>query len=218
MFPNDDSPPARGARLRQLRQMAGLATIELAQLAGFSRASISYWENAAHSGLSHKGAEKIIKVLSEKYNIKCDVGWLLLGIGEMPMWYTTNAPQKPVAKKENGFQTNISNHDKRHHEIEQFTKTYEQSVVIQIKHDFMQPLCEQGDWVGGCWLPINTSLIGKSCIVKIKDKLEVRILKESIQYGKYNLCFMTYSENAAEPFELRDLSLMEVAPIIRIWK
>ncbi len=221
MYAGDDSPAARGARLRKLRLMAGLSTAELAIKAGFSRASISYWENAAFSGLSHKGAEKIVNVLNEEHGINCDVGWLLLGIGDMPTWNIASLPtdiQFPIAKKNKAIIQEIVNIDKRREEIELFTKNYNQAVVMQLQHNLMNPLYRAGDWVGGCWEAIKPELIGKSCIIRLDHSSEVRILKSSTQPEKFNLCLMAYAEDASQPFELKDLSLKEAAVIIRVWR
>ncbi len=216
MYSDDDSPAARGTRLKRARQMAGLSTGELASKTGFSRASISYWENAAYNGLSHKGAEKIARILTEEYDIKCDVGWLLLGIGDMPTWNINK--NNSALKTESALDKKSANSDKRLKEIELFTKTYKKSVVVQIKHNLMMPLYETGDWVGGCWVSLSTKLVGQSCIVHQGNSFEVRILRAGSQFNKFNLCFMTYSELASQPFELRDISLIEAAPIIRVWK
>ncbi len=83
---------ARGQRLKLLRELADLTRDQLAALAKVSSASMSYWENATHSGLSHKGAERIVAAVS-KQGITCSVEWLLLGSGSGPR---RGGPRSPL--------------------------------------------------------------------------------------------------------------------------
>jgi transcriptional regulator with XRE-family HTH domain len=219
-YTQDDSPAGRGSRLRILRQMAGLSTGALARQIGFSRASISYWENATGNGLTHKGAEKVIKLMTEKYHINCNVAWLLLGLGDIPKW--------PMQKKELGtnnliLQTNLNTAkvpttEQIYQEIKLFTESHKNSIVHQINNNGMEPLYTHGDWVGGCWEPIDTHLLGKSCIIEIDDEREIRIIKAGNRFDQFNLCHMSYSTDTTNPFEVRDFSLKIAAPIIRVWR
>jgi transcriptional regulator with XRE-family HTH domain len=86
---------ARGLRLKLLRELADLTRDELAAIAKVSSASMSYWENATHSGLSHKGAERIVAAVSQR-GIICSVEWLLLGSGSRPRRGDLRSPKTDV--------------------------------------------------------------------------------------------------------------------------
>ena len=219
-YTRDDSPKGRGSRLKILRQMAGLSTAALAKEIGFSRASISYWENATGNGLTHKGAEKVIKLLNDKYPaINCNVAWLLLGLGDVPRWpiMKKRAEENILLPKPLKLDTVIDT-EKMFKEIKFFTESFPNSVVHQINHHCMEPLYRMGDWVGGCWEHLDTRLLGKSCIVEIDEEQEIRIIKEGSSAEQFNLTHMSYSANTDDPFEVRDFSLKKAAPIIRVWR
>ena len=204
---DDNSPVARGRRLGKVRQMAGINISNLAMQIGYSRQAVSYWENGVKTGLSHEGAMKIVEVVN-KLGVHCEIDWLFYGKGEMPQWLVREKTDVVYAKDAKTV----------NQEVELFTQLHPHTVVMQVPHQFMRPLYEPHDWIGGCWQPIKPHLLGKPCIMKIADTLQVRMLKTGDSAGKFHLSFMSYLVDAAQPFELKNISLTQVAPVVRVWR
>lgn len=210
---DDDSAIARGMRLRRLRTIAKLTSEQLAKKAGISRQSLSYWENANQHGLSFKGAEAITRSLNEN-GFKCDFNWLWWGLGDEP--YVISEGIKDYMSTA-AFTTSLYPEDSRLEEIKLFKQSASNTVVMEVKHDSMKPLYQQQDWIGGHWRPLSPRLLGQVCILEVNDCLEVRICKKRTENG-YSFCFMTYSEETMEPFELVNKAPPQVALVTRLWR
>lgn len=207
MTTSDASAIKRGQRLKQLRQLAKLKRDELAHLAKVSKASISYWENASLSELSQSGAEKVVRAIQEKKGIDCSVEWLLFGIGMQPRI-------KNLSSQNNlGNTVNTLNQ-----EIDLFLSNAG-TVMFQITSSTMRPVFEIGDIVGGLWttpeICINKELI---CIVEFNNQLQARKVKQGETEGKYDLSYLSFTDQLNEPFEIKNIELKAVAPVIRVWK
>jgi transcriptional regulator with XRE-family HTH domain len=214
----NDSPIERGERLRKVRHLAGLNAEELAQKIGYSRQTISYWENATHSGLSHKGAKKVIDVVKEM-GVHCDMNWLLYGIGDMLTLSDVRTPSaKTMQVTENQRFQPYQNQPPLLQEIELFKQINQNAVIAQIKHNAMQPAHEPGDWVGGCFESIHADLLGIPCIVEIDGVLDIRVISQGDRPGIYNLQFLNSAQNAPQPVMMKNVLLKEVAKIIRVWR
>lgn len=211
MYENDDSPGARGMRLRLLRQSAKLKRGEFADIVKVSKASISYWENATNSHLSEKSAQKVIEALADR-GIKCSAEWLLMGIGEGPK-VVNNLKEKEGTQLPNiGLNTTTSQ------EIKLF-KSNLSSVIYEIKDLSMSPILQVGDIVGGIWIdPKNIKNKEILCILEIEGKIQVRKVKKSMSDGRFDVSFASFIKDIYEPFEINGLILQKIAPIIRIWK
>lgn len=201
--PGNDSPIARGLRLKKARTMTPLSSEQMAEALNYSRQSISYWENGANGGLSQKGVSKVIPLLRE-HGVHCTISWLLHGVGK---------EASPIEAGKNALSgISISS------EIDLFIQIHSNAVVTQLTHPFMQPFFDKEDWVGGCFLPMHEKLLGLPCIVKLENHHEVRQIKEGKKKGKYNLVFLNNASDPQHPFELTNVQLQEAAPIIRVWK
>lgn len=210
----DKAVVQKGERLKRVREMIDITSQQLADKTGFSRQSVSYWENGNQNGLSYGGAEATIQ-LAKKYGIECDFNWLWRGVGNEPYFLSEglNAELTTAAQLDN----TIHSTDTRSKEIELFQQNGEEVVFMLVKHDAMKPLYQKDDWVGGYWRAISPKLIGQPCIVEIAGNLEVRLVKKRTTKG-YHLCFMTYSEGTLEAFEIEDHNPVRVAPVVRVWR
>lgn len=204
-------PIGRGERVKKIREILNISSEELARRVKFSRQSISYWENGRQNGLSYAGAEACVRVLKEA-DIECDVNWLLYGSGAEP--YHTSEGMGVAKTAFDPIQDDYPN-DERLEEMMLFNR-HSQAICMAVKHNAMRPLYQKEDWVGGYWQPVLPKLIGQPCIVNLNDRLEVRLLKRRSAQG-YDLSFMTYLGDNAEPFELKDQVIQHVAPIVRVW-
>lgn len=209
---NEDSSIARGNRLRKLRQMAKLTSAELAERASISRATISYWENALHSGMTKKGAERIIQVFNDA-GILCTFDWLWFGIGSLPIisqynQYATNL----LFNKDTGvLQKLIGNVDK---EISLFIALNHDAIILKIEDPLMAPVFEPGDMVGGLLQPLSNIRDGMNCIIKCDQKLYARIVRRKDDSFTYD----HYDQSKSEYLEKNDIDKNYYVPIIRVWK
>jgi DNA-binding XRE family transcriptional regulator len=211
--PEEDSPVARGLRFKKARKMTSLSSEQMAEELGYSRQTVSYWENGVNGGLTQKGAVKAV-YLFKKHDIQCDIGWLLYGLGDITLLRSEKSNSTQIDKQEKKSLSNAQ----RSSEIDLFLQTHSNAVFTQLKHSFMQPFFDNEDWVGGCFLPMRAELVGLNCIVKLKNHYEVRLIKKGSKKGKYDLILTSPSSDPKHPFELTNVQLMEAAPIIRVWK
>ncbi len=213
----DDSPIAIGGRLKKIRKMTGLSVEEFAEKLGYTRQSISYWENANNHGLSQKGAMAVVQFV-KNYGILCDVAWLMYGVGEvytLPSWKNLS-PQAVTADK------NEKIHIKHFHiyqEIDLFTRSHKEAIVTEITHSMLEPFWQKGDWVGGCFAPITKEQLGKICILEVGDSVEVRMLQPGDSSNAYNVSFINHNQDDTSlPFERKNIALKDAALITRLWR
>lgn len=209
----DNPSIARGLRIKRAREIANFTSDELAKKAGVSRQSLSSWENANQHSLSFKGAEAIVRSLNE-HGFKCDVNWLWWGAGDEP-YSTSEGIIEEITTA--ALPHSLYPEDLRAEEIKVFQQSCSNTVVMEVKHDSMLPLYQPGDWIGGYWRLLSPKVLGQSCIMEIGHYLEVRICKRRLQKG-YGFCFMTYSDETMEPFEVLNQNPAQVAPVVRVWR
>jgi transcriptional regulator with XRE-family HTH domain len=205
---------ARGRRLKRLRALVGLSRDELAARAKVSRASMSYWENATYSGLSHKAAEKLIPVIKAE-GVHCSVEWLLLGLAQDPYRIPESA-QHPIPASHGDVELSAIQQ-----EIALFTSLHPNAVVMQVPHNGMAPFLLQGDYVGGLIQPIDTmqEIEPKdNYIVRFEHTLQARRVKHNPQAGLYDLSYISSVEDTNDLFEKRGVQLESIAKIIRVWR
>ncbi|CAB4127699.1 HTH_XRE domain containing protein [uncultured Caudovirales phage] len=203
----------RASRIKQLRKLAGITAEELSALTGFTRQTLSNWETAREKGLSADGATSIVRELI-KLGVWCDFVWLWLGTGEEPYLLTESVKER--RRKAESRYYDYPN-DLRENEIKEFERYYEESVIMEIKHNGLSPIFEKGDWVGGRWIPMSPRLVNKVCILDDEDNFEARLVQFNDDSG-YNLRFLSYPTKDNKPFELLEQHPRRGAAIIRLWR
>jgi hypothetical protein len=203
----------RAVRLRKLRELTNLTSDEFADMIGFSRQTVSSWENAKDHGLSANGADTIVRTLI-KAGVHCDFMWLWFGAGEAPYLLTEKINERQIKAAMKKF---VCPDDPRGEEIRIFERYYPEGVIVEIKHNAMQPFYKKGDWVAGCWVATSCRLLNKMCIMEDEDCFEVRLVQNFNENG-YNLRFTSYPSENQKPFELINQNPMRLAPIIRVWR
>lgn len=217
MLENDASPAAVGKRLRVLRSLAGLSRISLADAAGVSKTSISYWEHGQGSVIKPRSAEKILEAVEEK-GIKCTETWLMTGNGPPPTAILEHAKQ--LSPKESNVDINELSFVQEITTFLSACRNPEKAVILKVENDSMLPFFEKGDVLGGLLLPpnkVNTTK-EKICIVKINGKLDVRRVKKGTSPEKFTVSYLSYDEHCSSPFEINDVTLEFLAPVIRVWR
>lgn len=206
MLENDDSLEAVGMRLKFLRTMAKLNRIELAEKANVGRTSITCWEHAQTSAMTHKSRAKILKAISD-CGVNCTDEWLLTGRGPNPTLKNITHNLK------NEF-SNSSIND----EIELFKNKNSRAVIYELPDNTLSPIYKKGDIVGGIWRSVSELSSCNICILEINNQLEVRQLSKSTKEGYYIASFLSIDEHSSKPFELRDIKLTSIAQISRVWR
>jgi len=215
----DDSPVARGIRLKKIRGLAGLSAEELAKKIGCSRQTISYWENATYSGLSHKGARKVILALRES-GIHCEIAWLLYGIGNSNESATARDPflQQSWQVNENTRLLSQLTNAPLLQEISLFKQLHENALTLRLDHD-IESFFETGNWVGGYLEKVEPKLFGKLCIISLEEKLQIKILQQGKLSDTVQLqCPYHLKQSNSPVIKTEEIHLEKAAQIIRIWK
>lgn len=222
MLENDNSRVAIGRRLAYLRKMARLKRDELAKLADVTGTSISLWENAKSSGpMSVRSMQKILGAF-KKSGISATEEWLKGGIGDVP--------QKIIApilvEKTSDLDLLTENHLEKDtllklaanlsEEIQKFTSVSPLSAITKMDHNHFSPFLEKGDFVGGVWQSSSALKESKICIIQLENSLSVGYVEKS---KKNNLFNIKYNLNDSYNTEgMNNITLKNVAPILRIWK
>lgn len=215
---SDESAVAVGKRLKLLRVMAGLSRLSLAQLAGVSKTSISYWEHGTYRSISPRSLKKILEAAKEK-GVICSESWLISGVGEPP-----KPLQSLVTSSQTNIETNLTLDSlSQNPEITEFLSHHSsqgKTVILKVEHNGMSPFFEQGDILGGVFIPTKKLTLPNEaiCIVKINGKLDVRKIRKGSTSNNFNLSYFAYDKNLSAPFELIDIPLESAAPIIRMWR
>lgn len=190
----------RGERVKLLRNMAGLASVDLAKIAGVSRATISYWENASTVALSEQGAVKLISVF-QKLGINCNFTWLWTGDGDKPSFADKKLedPLLPSIEKEILF----------------FKKLNENSVIHKITSTAYWPFFDLNELVGGIWQPIDSLRSACFAIITVDQKNELKWLAPLNLAKKKHYVQIN---NLPSDDSSEQIKLDVFAPIIRTWR
>lgn len=208
----DLSPQARAERLKRVRRMAGYSRDEFAKAAGVHPSSVSFWENVTHKGLSEAGARKAVAAVA-KAGVICTSHWLMRGTGTPP--YITGFSPATAPASDSSLPILQSYFD----EIEIF-KSKPQAVVLEVPDNSMEPFFTKGDTVGGFWQTIKQIALSPVTIyiVEYNQRLVLKKISTAAKKGFYQLSAICLSPQAVTPFEITDVSLEKVAPVVRLWR
>lgn len=217
----------RANRLRYLRKMSHLSMKEFAQHCNLGLTTINYWEQG-YSSVTERGAQKVSKAMREE-GIECSVIWLMTGYGEPPK-VTDSSKLSKLNYKYLESLSRISINEKKsdypleNNEIKQelalFRKNYPEHLIYLIDNESMKPLYGPGDLVAGKKLTDKNMELGHGadCIVELEGKeLLIRRVKIAHVANSYDL-YVINSDASLEFPPLRNIKVLSLAPIIRIWK
>lgn len=217
----------RASRLRYLRKMSHLSMKEFAQHCHLGLTTINYWEQG-YSSVTERGAQKVCKAMREE-GIECTVIWLMTGYGEPPK-VTDSSKLSKLNYKNLESLSRISINEKKfdypmenseiNAELALFKKNYPDHLIYLVDNESMKPLYAPGDLVAGKKLTDKNMELanGADCIVELEGKeLLIRRVKIAHAVNSYDL-YVINSEASLEFPPLRNIKLLSLAPIIRVWK
>lgn len=194
----------RAKRVRKIRKdFFQVTQPEFAEMLGVHKQTLKFWDSAHFTGLSEKGARKIIALMKTK-NIECSLDWLMHGYGIGPSTVTVETSKEA---------------DSINKEMIEFEKHNPNSVVFKLTDISMTPPYRQGDFIAG----VNKSpqtCVNKHCIVTLSDNSTVfrHVSKVETKENKIlaNLHCLNfdYDDNDAK---LIGVEVLNMAPIIRYY-
>lgn len=205
----------RGKRLEMIISMTGLKIIDFAEKSGIGVSTLRNWINDRGSGLSEKGAKKIINFVVQK-GINCSLSWLMTGIGPLPRFDQTLRSEirdsEAYLSAENGYK-------KLSQEYNLFLDSYPNSIITVFEDDSMEPFYKAGEHLGGILLEQEkfNEAIGMDCIVVTEQGVLVRRLARGQEEGLYTL-FCLNPNTSVFPPVITGVKLKGIAPIVRVWR
>lgn len=206
----------RGKRLEMIISMTGLKVIDFAEYSETGVSTLRNWINGRASGLSEKGARKVINFVMQK-GINCNLSWLMNGVGPLPRFDQTLRSEirdnEAYLSAENGYK-------KLSQEYKLFLDNHPSSITTVLEDDSMEPFYKSGEHLGGILLEQDkfNEAIGKDCIVVTEqDGVLVRRLAKGEEDGLYTL-FCLNPDTSVFPPVVTGIRLKGIAPIVRVWR
>jgi transcriptional regulator with XRE-family HTH domain len=211
------SPTERGKRLKLLRHMAGLSIKELSKKHKIGESTIKYWEYAQSSGLSEKGARKIIEIMKQE-EVLCTFQWLMYGTGSFPQPSNVTINKNSEFAKANEQQ--IIYEKIIQEEKLLFSTANINTIILDINDDTMDPVYVVGDSLGG--IKIEPTLIekfvGQNCIIELTgNEFICRLLSRGSRKNLYGLSAINPHTTIFPPI-LHDISSSNIYSIVHVWK
>jgi HTH-type transcriptional regulator, cell division transcriptional repressor len=217
----------RANRLRFLRKMSHLSMKEFALHCNLGLTTINYWEQG-YSSITERGAQKVCKAMREE-GIECTVIWLITGYGDPPKVTDSSKLSKLNYKNLESLSRTSINEKKSDYPMEDieikeelglFKKNYPEHLIYLVDNVSMKPLYGPGDLVAGKKLTEKNMELahGADCIVELKGR-ELMIRRVKIGHATESFDLYVINSDASLEFPpLRNINVLSLAPIIRIWK
>lgn len=209
----------RGKRLSILRSMTGLTCKAFANKYSIGYSTLLQWENGRLSGISKKGAEKVIR-FAIREGVHCTLEWLFYGEGEPPsLAESINTENKP--NSDESFDEN--DEILLNQEIEKFRLNYFHAITMIVPDKSMEPALFKGDYVGGVIKSkikkideIEDIFLNKIFIIKTdRDNLFCKkFIKDNENKGK----FISFKPEKSTHYISEKENIVSVALITRIWR
>jgi len=217
------SAQSKANRLRSARIMAGLSRKEMENF-GIPENTLRMWEHPRDqsSGLTEKGASRIVNALKEK-NILCTVDWLLRGVGDGPKTYQEINDQiiEPLQNFLEVPAVDWGEEEIILKEIETFCRVNPDPAILRVNDNSMAPYINSGDYVGGNKKYGNEiiNFIGVICVIELSDHVQIcrRLDKGKKGLDTYTLSCINPMASIESPV-LYDVPVCSVAQVIWIRK
>lgn len=172
-------------RIKMARLQLGLTRKQFSSCSNIPPPTLQAWETGRYS-MTEKGLSRYIRAL-KLAGLNCSPSWLLYG--KLPAPYLLqNQPNEnnneTTLTKQMNAQENVFK------EIHFFETLYDNSIVMLVQDETMQPFFNVGDYVGGLktkQLPANYTS-NTPCIVKlINNDILIRYVQYTNKKNSYNL-------------------------------
>ncbi len=217
MYTQLSAAEERGKRLEMVISMSGLKVIEFAEMSKIGVSTLRNWINGRASGLSEKGARKVIGFVMQKRGINCQLPWLMNGVGPLPRFDQTQCSEVRELSADMSPEVRYKNLSQ---EVKAFLNCYPNSISTVLEDDSMEPFYKVGEHLGGILLTSDSfnEAIGKDCIVVTEEEgVLVRRLARGGEDGVYTL-FCLNPDTHVFPPVVTGIKLKGVAPIYRVWR
>jgi hypothetical protein len=206
IYQEDSDKIARGKRLTLVRHIANMSRHEMEKY-DLSAETLKNWELGRFSGLTDKGARRIVTIFKE-IGVEFSMGWLLHGKGTPPVILNESITQEPLLGHE-GEEILLPE------EIRVFCKRSTDIIYMKVDDDGMEPYYREGDYVAGKRY-YNESIpaaIGKDCIVETQmGEILLRRVREGKKEGYYSLLCLNADTVYPAQF-LYEVELISAAPV-----
>lgn len=167
---------ARGARIRQIRnQFLRMTRRQLCDKTDISTATIRAWEMGFSSGLTEKGARKLVSRFHD-LDLLCSTAWLLHGIGSDPCFASETTTFDP--KEDNQIAE----------EVLLFKHSQPDALVFKGEDESMAPLLYPEGYAAGLPLKQVKNGLGKFCILTLENGERcLRLLQKGKEANEYCL-------------------------------
>lgn len=209
------SPLARGKRVALLRRLTGLSRRIMHDKYGIPKTTLQNWEEGKGSGLSDKGAHKLISLLKAD-GIISSYEWLMFGLGKWPI-VVEGSPYALPQNIQNPSHLIEEQDQFITEELQLFHQHYPHSAIdYMVADDAMEPRFIKNEYVAGIRHhgQLIENLIGLDCIVQTSDgDLLLRHIKKRELNGLYILSCSNMNTIIDKPI-LYDIELIMAAPVI----
>lgn len=206
----------RGKRLEMIISMTGLKIIDFANHSETGVSTLRNWINGRASGLSEKGARKVINFVMQK-GINCNLSWLMNGVGPLPRFDQT---LRSEIRDSEAYLSAETGYKKLSEEYKLFLNNHPNSITTVLEDDSMEPFYKAGENLGGILLDEDKfqEAIGKDCIVVTEqDGVLVRRVAKGEEKGLYTLFCLNPGTSIFPPV-ITGVRLKGIALISRIWR
>lgn len=205
------SSKARGKRLYYLRkELLRLSRESFGEKHNIPVASLKNWEQARYTGLTERGAKKLIPAFQQE-GINCTLEWLLYGIGENPA-----SPFPSLNQLLNTPAT--TNESIIAQELRLFHQLNDSAVDCIVTDNGMAPCILVGDHVAGkrYFGQDIEHTVGLPCIVQtLTGEVLVRLVKKGSYTERFTLQCTNTNTAISQPL-IENVQLFSVAPILWI--
>ena len=214
--PNRSQILTPGDRLKHLRSILRVSRAYLQEKYNLPEVTLKSWENGT-TKLTKSGAERCVEIYRTEGMI-VSPDWIIEGVGLDPTstvtvshYFATPTSKDLPLEDDEILMVRDAN---------LFKESHPNAVVMIVSNDDMRPFYRPGDYIGGkmrSGIEIDY-IIGKDCIVYLKngERFFRRLIKNS--KGSYNLTCLNPNEETAEPVLYRVDIQSAAAVIWHRWK
>lgn len=208
------SARSRGQRLKRLRNLANLPRKIIAEHYDININTLKGWEIGRHGGLTKKGAQHFLQLLSQ-HGVKCELEWLLFGTGAPPTVHEIFSAASSTAEPNDDAYFIPDSEPQCAHELALFQQQAP-TLHFRVSDDAMAPKYQCGDYVAGIKRHDSHPLqvLHLDCIVETTTgEILLRHVRDYVPPLHYTLLALNPYSTVAQPTRY-EVPLRSAAPVI----